>query len=158
MFAIGRHPNTYNIGLDKAGIKTDDNGVIKVDDYSQTTMPNIYAVGDCTDRKALTPVAIQEGHYLANMLFGNQQPRKVDYATVGTTVFSEPAIGTCGLTEQQARETYGVDGYDVYESTFKPMFVQLSKRDRKSYVKLIVDRNGQQRVVGIHLMDHAAPE
>jgi glutathione reductase (NADPH) len=106
----------------------------------------------------LTPVAIQEGHYLANMLFNNDQPRKVDYATVGTTVFSEPAIGTCGLTEQKALEKYGPDGYDVYESTFKPMFVQIPKRDRQSYVKLIVERNEQQRVVGIHMLDHAAPE
>lgn len=103
-------------------------------------------------------MAIQEGHYLADMLFGNKQPRKVDYDTVGTTVFSEPAIGTCGVTEQEAREKYGPDGYVVYESTFKPMFMQLPKRDRKSYVKLIVENNDQQRVVGIHLMDHAAPE
>ena len=91
------------------------------------------------------------------MLFNNQQPRKVDYATVGTTVFSEPAIGTCGVTEKEAKEMYGEDGYDVYESSFKPMFVQLPKRDRKSYVKLIVE-NKSQRVVGIHIMDHAAPE
>ena len=91
------------------------------------------------------------------MLFNNQQPRKVDYATVGTTVFSEPAIGTCGVTEKEAKEKYGEDGYDVYESSFKPMFVQLPKRDRKSYVKLIVE-NKSQRVVGIHIMDHAAPE
>ena len=103
-------------------------------------------------------MAIQEGQYLANMLFNNEQPRKVDYATVGTTVFSEPSIGVCGLTEQKAIEKYGPDGYDVYESTFKPMFVTISKRDRKSYVKLIVEKNDQQRVVGIHLMDHAAPE
>jgi glutathione reductase (NADPH) len=106
---------------------------------------------------ALTPVAIQEGHYLANMLFNNEQPRKVDYDTVGTTVFSEPAVGACGVTEKEAIEKYGPDGYDVYESTFKPMFGQLPKRDRKSYVKLIVENKGQ-RVVGIHIMDHAAPE
>ncbi len=102
-------------------------------------------------------MAIQEGHYLANMLFNNEQPRKVDYDTVGTTVFSEPAIGACGLTEKQAKEKYGEDGYDVYESTFTPMFVQIPKRDRKSYVKLIVE-NDKQRVVGIHLLDSAAPE
>ncbi|CAF0878318.1 unnamed protein product [Adineta ricciae] len=157
MFAIGRHPNIENLGLDAAGVKTNDKGVVQVDDYSQTNVSNIYAVGDCTDRKALTPVAIQEGHYLADMLFNNQQPRKVDYATVGTTVFSEPSIGTCGVTEKEAKEKYGEDGYDVYESSFKPMFVQLPKRDRKSYVKLIVE-NKSQRVVGIHIMDHAAPE
>lgn len=92
------------------------------------------------------------------MLFGNQQPRKVDYDTVGSSVFSQPAIGTCGLTEQQAREKYGPDGYDVYESTFKPMYVQLPKRDQKSYVKLIVEKTDPCRVVGIHLMDHSAPE
>ncbi|CAF1034165.1 unnamed protein product [Rotaria sordida] len=158
MFAIGRQPSTQNIGLEKIGVKINEKSIIEVDDYSQTNISNIYAVGDCTDRKALTPVAIQEGHYLANMLFNNEQPRKVDYDTVGTTVFSEPAIGTCGLTEQQAKEKYGCDGYDVYESTFKPMFAQLPKRDRKSYVKLIVEKNDQQRVVGIHLMDHSAPE
>jgi glutathione reductase (NADPH) len=91
------------------------------------------------------------------MLFNNEQPRKVDYDTVGTTVFSEPAIGTCGLTEHEAKEKYGADGYDVYESTFTPMLHQLTKRNRKSYVKLIVENKGQ-RVVGIHLLDHAAPE
>lgn len=114
-------------------------------------------VGDCTDRMALTPVAIQEGQYLADMLFDNQQPRKVDYGTVGTTVFSEPSIGACGVTEKEAKEKYGADGYDVYESTFTPMFMQLPKRNRKSYVKLIVEKE-KQRVVGIHVMDHAAPE
>ena len=91
------------------------------------------------------------------MLFNNEQPRKVDYDTVGSTVFSEPAIGTCGVTEKEAKEKYGADGYDVYESTFKPMFTQISKRDRKSYVKLIVEKKSQ-RVVGIHILDHAAPE
>ena len=106
----------------------------------------------------MTPVDLQEGHYLANMLFDNAQPRKVDYETTGTTVFSEPAVGACGLTEQQAKEKYGPKGYDVYESTFKPMFVTIPKRDRKSYVKLIVEKGESQRVVGIHLMDHAAPE
>ena len=116
-----------------------------------------FQVGDCTNRKALTPVAIQEGQYLSNMLFDNQQPRKVDYDTVATTVFSEPAVGTCGVTEKEAKEKYGPDGYDVYESTFKPMFATLPKRDRKTYVKLIVEKESQ-RVVGIHMMDHAAPE
>lgn len=106
---------------------------------------------------ALTPVAIQEGHYLSNMLFNNEQPRKVDYANVGTTVFSEPAIGACGVTEQEAKKKYGNDGYDVYESTFTSLFDQLTKRNRKSYVKLIVEKESQ-RVVGIHLLDHAAPE
>jgi len=158
MFAIGRRSRIRNLGLDKVGVKTNEKDIIQVDDYSQTNIPNIYAVGDCTDRKALTPVAIQEGHYLANMLFNNEQPRKVDYDTVGTTVFTEPAIGACGLTEQEARKKYGADGYDVYESTFRPMFYQLAKRDRKSYFKLIVEKNDKQRVVGIHLLDHAAPE
>ena len=106
----------------------------------------------------MTPVAIQEGHYLASMLFNNEQPRKVDYDTVGTTVFSEPALATCGLTEQEAIEKYGPDGYEVYESSFKPMYVQIPKRNRQSYVKLIVEKQDPKRVVGIHLMDHAAPE
>jgi glutathione reductase (NADPH) len=92
------------------------------------------------------------------MLFNDEQPRKVDYGSVGTAVFTEPALGTCGLTEQQAKDKYGPDGYDVYESTFKPMYVQIPKRNRQSYVKLIVERTAQQRVVGIHIMDHAAPE
>jgi len=83
------------------------------------------------------------------MLFNNEQPRKVDYDNVGTTVFTEPAIGACGITEEEAKEKYGNDGYDVYESTFTPMFDQLTKRNRKSYVKLIVEKK-DQRVVGIH--------
>jgi len=145
------------MGLEQIHVKCTDKGVIEVNESSQTNIDNVFAVGDVTDRKNLTPVAIAEGHYLANKIFGKHPQKSVDYETVATTVFSEPAIGVCGVTEKQAEEKYGKDGYEVYESSFKPMFAALPKRDRKSYVKLIVEKQTQQ-VKGIHMMDHAAPE
>lgn len=92
------------------------------------------------------------------MLFNNEPPRKVDYDLVGTSVFSEPALGTCGLTEEQALEKYGPNGYDVYQTSFRPMYFQIPKRTRQSYFKLVVERAAPQKVIGIHLMDSAAPE
>ncbi|CAF0760962.1 unnamed protein product [Didymodactylos carnosus] len=158
MFAVGRKPETEKLGLDAVGVKCNEKGVIQVNEFSQTNVDNIYAIGDVTDRKNLTPVAIQEGQYFANSVFGKQNKKQVvDYQNVGTTVFAEPAVGVCGLTEKEAEEKFGKDNYDVYESSFKPMFVNLPKRDRKSYVKLIVERK-TEKVVGIHMIDHAAPE
>ena len=105
MFATGRRPNVQGLGLEAAGVRVNDKGAIEVDEFSRTSVPHIYAVGDVTDRIALTPVAIREGHAFADTVFGGK-PTAVDHTNVPTAVFSEPEIGVIGLTETQARERF----------------------------------------------------
>jgi glutathione reductase (NADPH) len=154
MFAIGRAPYTNGLGLEHAGVKTRDNGAIIVDEYSRTNVDHIYAVGDVTDRVALTPVAIREGHAFADTVFGGKDI-KVDHSLIPTAVFSQPEIGTVGLTEAQAREKFG--DVDIYKSTFRPMKHTLSGRDEKMLMKLIVEPKSD-KVVGCHIMGPDAGE
>ena len=154
MYATGRKANTKGLGLEIAGVELSDNGSIKVDKYNRTSQPNIYAVGDVTDRIQLTPVAIQEGHALADMLF-NQNTRMTDYTNVPSAVFSTPPIATVGLTEDEACKKYGE--VDIYDSNFKPLVHTISGRDERSVMKLIVDPNSDI-VVGCHMMGADAPE
>jgi glutathione reductase (NADPH) len=154
MFATGRRPNVKGLGLEAAGVKLGVTGGIEVDAYSQTSMPNIYAVGDVTDRIALTPVAIREGHAFADTVFGDK-PTKVDHANVPTAVFSEPECGAIGLTEVQAcRELARVD---IYKSSFRPMKATLAGRDTRTFMKLVVD-GSTDRVVGCHIVGPDAGE
>jgi glutathione reductase (NADPH) len=125
-----------------------------VDVYSKTTVPNIYAVGDVTDRINLTPVAIREGHAFADTVFGNK-PTAVDHRYVGTAVFSEPEVGVVGLTEAQAVEQLGK--VDVYKSSFRPMKATLSGRDTRMFMKLVVDGESD-KVVGCHIVGPDAAE
>ena len=148
MFATGRHPNTDDLGLDKAGVELNDAGAVAVDACSRTNVENIYAVGDVTDRLALTPIAIREGAAFAETVF-NHNPTEVDHATVATAVFSQPELGTVGLTEAEARERYGE--VDIYKSKFRPMKHTLSGRDEKMMMKVIVDA-ATDKVVGCHIM------
>ena len=154
MFAIGRKPNTDGLGLDTAGVALNDKGAVIVDDYSKTSIDHIFAVGDVTDRVNLTPVAIDEGHKLADRLFGDGN-RPVDHETIATAVFSQPEIGTVGLTETEAREKYGQ--VDIYKSHFRPMKHTLSGRDEKMLMKLIVDA-ASDRVIGCHILGPDAAE
>jgi glutathione reductase (NADPH) len=154
MYATGRAPNTAGLGLEAAGVKLDERGAIVADESNRTSVPHIYAVGDVTDRMALTPVAIQEGRAVAETLYNNN-PMTVDYDDVPTAVFSTPPIGTVGLTEEKARVKYGA--IDVYVSRFKPLVHTLSGRDEQTLMKLIVDR-ASDRVVGAHMMGQDAPE
>ena len=154
MYATGRAPLTANIGLENVGVALNAKGAIVVDEYSKTSVDNIYAVGDVTDRVNLTPVAIKEGHAVADTVFGGR-PTKTDHADVPSAVFSQPSIGTVGLTEAQARETHG--GIDVYRSHFRAMKHTLSGRDEKTLMKLIVDR-ASDRVVGLHMVGPDAGE
>jgi glutathione reductase (NADPH) len=154
MYATGRAANTKGLGLEAAGVELQDNGAIKVDEFSRTSQSHIYAVGDVTNRIQLTPVAIQEGHALADMLF-NKDTRTTDYSNVPSAVFSTPPIATVGLTEEEARAAYGK--VDVYDSNFKPLVHTLSGRDERSVMKLIVDPNSDI-VVGCHMMGIDAPE
>jgi len=154
MFAIGRHPNVSGFGLERLGIKISSHGGIEVDEFSRTSVSNIYAVGDVTNRVNLTPVAIREGHAFADTVFGGK-PTPVDHTNVPTAVFSEPEIGVVGLTETQARERLAK--FDVYKTTFRPMKATLSGRNTRTFMKLLVDGTAD-RVVGCHIVGPDAGE
>src|SRR5204863_1488243 len=154
MFATGRRPNIKGLGLEAAGVRVDAKGAIEVDRFSRTSVPHIYAVGDVTDRIALTPVAIREGHAFADSVFG-KKPTPVDHANVPTAVFSEPECGVIGLTEAQACEKLAK--VDIYKTTFRPMKATLSGRDTRTLMKLVVDGH-TDRVVGAHIVGPDAGE
>jgi glutathione reductase (NADPH) len=154
MFAIGRAPNSHCLGLEEIGVHMDSYGAIKVDEYSRTNIPNIYAVGDVTNRVALTPVAIREGHAVADNLFGGKDI-KIDYSNIPTAVFSTPEIGTVGLSEKQACEQF--TQIDVYKASFRPMSATISGKDNQVIMKLLVDAQ-TDKVVGAHVLGDGAGE
>ncbi len=154
MYATGRVPNSRGLGLEALGVKLKANGAIAVDPYSQTAVPNIYAVGDVTDRAALTPIAIREGQAFAETVFNNN-PIAVDHSVIATAVFSQPELGTVGLTETEARAKFGE--IDIYKTSFRPMKHTMTGRTEKTFMKLVVD-TATQRVLGVHLMGHASGE
>jgi glutathione reductase (NADPH) len=155
MFAIGRHPNVANLGLEKAGVAINpNNGGIAVDGFSRSSVPHIYAIGDVTHRHNLTPVAIREGHAFADTVFGKREVR-VDHADIPTAVFCQPEVGTVGLTETQARAQFS--HVDIYKATFRPMKATLSGRDTRVLMKLVVDATSD-RVVGCHIVGDGAAE
>ena len=154
MFAIGRRPNIMGLGIDKLKVKIHEHGGIDVDEFSRTSVPSVYAVGDVTNRVNLTPVAIREGHAFADTLFGNR-PTPVDHTNVPTAVFSEPEIGVIGLTEMQACER--LVKLDVYKTSFRPMKATLSGRNTRSFMKLLVDGT-TGRIVGCHVIGPDAGE
>ncbi len=154
MFATGRKPNVHGFGLAEVGVKLGETGGIAVDAYSKTTVDNIYAVGDVTNRVNLTPVAIREGHAFADTVFGGK-PTAVDHTNVPTAVFSEPEVGVVGLTEAQARNRLAM--VDIYKTSFRPMKATLSGRDTRVFMKLVVD-GMTDRVVGCHVVGPDAGE
>jgi glutathione reductase (NADPH) len=154
MFATGRKPNVHGLGLEAAGVALGETGGIAVDDYSQTTVGNIYAVGDVTNRINLTPVAIRDGHAFADTVYGGR-PTPVDHSNVATAVFSEPEVGVVGLTEAHARARLA--SVDIYKTSFRPMKATLSGRDTLVFMKLVVDR-ATDRVVGCHIVGPDAGE
>lgn len=155
IFAIGRTPSTRGLGLEEAGVLLGANGAVVVNDQYQSSVPHIYAVGDVTDRVNLTPVALTEGHVLADRLFGGRPEREVNYDNIPTAVFSIPPIACCGPTEEEARQRYGA--IDVYRASFKPMRHALTGRDQRTMMKLVVDR-ASQRVVACHMVGSDTPE
>ena len=154
MFAIGRRPNTAQLGLEAIDIRIHPHGGIEVDAFSRTSVPNIYAVGDVTNRVNLTPVAIREGHAFADTVFGGK-PTPVDHSNVPTAVFCEPEVGVVGLTETQARERHRK--LDVYKTVFRPMKATLSGRDTRVLMKLLVEPS-TDRVLGCHIVGAEAAE
>jgi glutathione reductase (NADPH) len=154
LYATGRGSKTPNLGLEKAGVNLKENGAVVVDEYSKSTVDSIYAIGDCTDRMMLTPVAIAEAMALANTLFNNK-PTKPRYLNVPTAVFSTPACGTVGLTEQAAR--HRGSKIDVYRTLFKPLKHTLTGRDERTMMKLVVD-HATDKVLGCHMVGPDAGE
>src|SRR5438132_2964247 len=155
MFAIGRHPNVANMGLEKAGVAINPrNGGIATDNWAKTSVPNIYAIGDVTHRVNLTPVAIREGHAFADTVFG-KRPVEVDHSNIPTAVFSQPEVGTVGLSEADARAKFG--HVDIYKADFKPIKATMSGRDTRVLMKLVVD-GATDRVLGCHIVGDSAAE
>jgi glutathione reductase (NADPH) len=154
MYATGRVPNTAGIGLDKVGVQLDKAGAIAVDEWSKTTADNIWAIGDVTDRIALTPVALMEGHCFADTEFGNK-PRKADHRNVPSAVFCQPEMANVGLTEEEARLT--LRELRIYASAFTPMKYTLGARKQRTFMKLIVEA-ATDRVVGCHMVGDDAAE
>jgi glutathione reductase (NADPH) len=154
MAAIGRDPATAGLGLVEAGVQLDARGAITVDEWSRTSVEHIYAVGDVTGRVALTPVAIREGHAVADTLFGHR-PTPIHHHLIPTAVFAQPAAAAVGLTEPAAHAA----GHDVvvFRARFRPMRYALSGRDEQVLIKVIVDR-ATDRVLGVHMIGTEAPE
>lgn len=154
MYATGRKPMTENLGLETVGVEIDKNNAIKVNEEYQTNVPSIYAIGDVTNRVNLTPVALAEGMVLAKRFYANED-KDVDYSNIPTCVFSQPNIGTVGLTEEEARKKF--DEIEIYKSSFKPMKLSLSDNDEKTLMKIIVDKK-TDLVVGVHMLGPDAGE
>lgn len=154
LYATGRAPNTRGLGLEEAGVELTGNGAVKVDAYSQTSVTSIHAIGDVTDRMALTPVAIAEAHCLIDTLFrGNK--RAMEYENIPSAVFSQPSVATVGLSEEEASRRFG--DIHVYITRFKSLRNTLTGRDEKTMMKLVV-KEDDQRVVGAHMVGPDAPE
>jgi glutathione reductase (NADPH) len=154
MYATGRLPNTRTLGLEKAGVEVKMNGAVMVDDFSKSNVDSVYAIGDCTDRMMLTPVAIAEGRAVAETLFNNN-PMKPNYMNVPSVVFSTPNVGTVGLTEAQARKQYKT--IDVYKTSFRPLKHTMTGCEEKIMMKIIVDQ-ATDKVLGCHMVGPDAGE
>ena len=154
MYATGRDPYTAGLGLESAGVAINQKGAVVVDAYSKTNVDNIWAVGDVTDRINLTPVAIREGAAFAETEFRGR-PTSFDHEAVASAVFSQPPIGAVGLSEADARHTYGK--VDIYRSVFRPMKVTFYGGEERMLMKLVVDA-ASQRIVGCHIVGPDAPE
>ncbi len=154
MLALGRDPNTAGLGLEAAGVELNERGAVVVDRYSRTSVPHIYALGDVTDRVQLTPVAIHEAMCFIETAF-RDNPTAPDHELIATAVFSQPEIGTVGLSEEEAAKRY--PELEVYRAEFRPMKATLSGRAEKMIMKLVVDASSR-RVVGAHILGHDAGE
>lgn len=153
LYATGRVPATDNLGIEAAGVQTGRKGEIVVDEWSQSNIPSIYAVGDVTDRVALTPVAIREGAAFVETVF-KSNPTKADHENIPTAVFTQPEIGTVGLSEEDASEAEPVE---VYVSAFRPMLHILANRTERMLIKMIISQK-TRKVLGVHIVGHAAAE
>jgi glutathione reductase (NADPH) len=154
LYAIGRKPKVDGLGLEAAGVALKDNGAVVVDEYFRTSVDSIYAIGDIIDRMQLTPVALAEGMAVAKTLF-RDEPTTVNYENIPTAVFSQPPIGTVGMTEEEAREKHGP--VKIFRSTFRPLKHTLTGRDTQTMMKMIVQAD-TDRVLGVHMVGDDAGE
>ena len=157
IWATGRRPNVKSLQLEKAGVTLNERGFIQVDEYQNTVVEGIYALGDVTGEKELTPVAIKAGRTLSERLFNGKTTAKMDYSTIPTVVFSHPAIGTVGLTEEQAIKEYGQDQIKVYKSSFASMYSAVTGHRQESRFKLIT-AGADEKVVGLHGLGYGVDE
>ncbi len=157
LYATGRVPRTDDLGLENTAVRVGARGFIEVDDQLCTAEPSIYAIGDCIERPFdLTPVALHEGMAVAATLF-DDRPTSPEYDSIATAVFSQPPIGTVGLTEEEARERFGADNIEIYRSRYRALKLTLGDDPERSLMKLVVDR-GSRRVLGVHVLDSDAAE
>jgi glutathione reductase (NADPH) len=156
IWAVGRAPATFGMGLDSAGVALDAFGHVRVDAYQCTNVPHIYAIGDVTQHAGLTPVAIAAGRRLADRLFGGQSERRLDYDNIASVVFSHPPVGTVGLSEADARARHG-NAVQVFTTGFVPMYHALTERKPRAQMKLVTV-GPEQRIVGIHVLGAGADE
>jgi len=154
LFAIGRHPNTRGLGLERAGVAMDKYGAVVVDEYSKSSVASIYAIGDVTNRVNLTPVAIRDGHAFADTVYNNR-PTPVDHRNVPSAVFGRPPIGTVGLGEGDARLSHG--DVHIYRTNFRPMRNMISGNQERTLMKLVVDAR-TDALLGVHIAGEDAPE
>ena len=149
IWAVGRKANVHQLNLEAAGVELTERGFIQVDEYQNTTIPGIYALGDVSGEKELTPVAIKAGRILAERLFNGKTDAKMDYELIPTVVFSHPAIGSIGLTQEQAEAKYGVENIKVYQSTFAGMYSAITVHRQMTKLKLIT-LGEEEKVIGLH--------
>ncbi|OJT13418.1 Glutathione reductase [Trametes pubescens] len=161
IWAIGRHANTEDLGLEELGVKLDDKGNVIVDEYQETGVPNVLALGDVAGKALLTPVAIAAARRLANRLYGPEKFKqdKLNYDDIPTVVFSHPTIGTVGLTEPEARKKYGDDNVKIYKSSFRALYFSMIPEEHKEpTVHKLVCVGPEERVVGIHIIGLGSDE
>lgn len=156
IWAVGRQPNVEDLALERAGVRLNQRGAVETDEYQNTNMAGIYALGDVTGRAPLTPVAIAAGRRLADRLFDGKTDSRLNYAGIPTVVFSHPPIGTVGMTEDDARTEHG-DSVKIYQTRFTPLYHALTQRKPRTAMKLVTV-GPRERVVGCHIIGPAADE
>ncbi len=157
IWAIGRAANTSGFGLEKTGVELTERGNIYSDEFENTSVPGIYALGDVTGKLDLTPVAVKAGRQLSERLFNNKVDAKLDYTDVATVVFSHPAIGAIGLTEEKAIAKYGAENIKVYKSSFTPMYTALGDNRQLSTMKLVT-LGEDEKIIGLHGIGYGVDE
>lgn len=157
IWAIGRAANTSGFGLEKTGVKLTEKGTIYSDEFENTSVPGIYALGDVTGKLDLTPVAVKAGRQLSERLFNNKVDAKLDYTDVATVVFSHPVIGSVGLTEEKAIAKYGAENIKVYKSSFTPMYTALGDNRQPSTMKLVT-LGEDEKIIGLHGIGYGVDE
>ncbi|KTD46161.1 glutathione-disulfide reductase [Legionella quateirensis] len=157
IYAVGRTPRTSHLNLDKLKVKTDKQGLIRVDRFQNSTVKGIYAIGDVTNAPALTPVAIAAGRRLADRLFGQQPKARLNYDNICSVVFSHPPIGSVGFSEQEAIERYGTEQIKIYKTQFNPMYDALSETKTPTAMKLVT-LGKKEKIIGLHVIGYNADE